>query len=170
MTVREALESRVTCRAYNERTPEPETLQRIMEAGWLAPTAKNEQCNKLFAVTDPQLRQQLVPACRGQKFVGEAPVVLVACANQDRTMICGQSARTVDACIAMSFMYLQAVEEGMQGCWLGWYDPEQVRRVLHIPDDYVVVAVMPIGYPAAPGTRSLRKAKEETIVYNAMET
>ena len=168
MTVLEAVEKRWACRAYADKDVEAEKLHRIMRAGYLAPTAKNEQRNKLIAVTDPDLRGRLVAACRGQKFVGEAPVVLVACANDERTMICGQSARSMDCAIAMSFMRLQAIEEGLQGCWLGWYDPEQVRKVLNIPLDYVVVSVMPIGYPAKEGQRSPKKPMEEIVVYNRM--
>lgn len=83
-------------------------------------------------------------------------------------MICGQSARTMDCAIAMAFMRLQAIEEGLQGCWLGWFHPEQVREILNIPPEYVVVAVTPIGYPAEEGCRSFKKPKEEIVVYNRM--
>lgn len=169
MTVLEVVEKRWSVRSFADRGVEKEKLDRIMRTGWLAPTASNEQRNKLFAVTDPALRRQLVGACEGQEFVGQAPVVLVACADQDRTMICGQSARTVDCAIAMSFMRLQAIEEGLQGCWLGWFHPEQVREILNIPSEYVVVAVTPIGYPIEEGYRSFKKPKEEIVVYNRME-
>lgn len=168
MTILEAIEQRWSCRDYADRPVEPEKLHRILHAGWLAPTASNQQRNKLIAVTDPKLRRQLVGACEGQEFVGQAPVVLVACADQDRTMICGQSARSMDCAIAMSFMRLQAIEEGLQGCWLGWYHPEQIREILNIPEEYVIVAVTPIGYPAQEGKRSPKKPMEEIVVYNKM--
>ncbi|MDF2838428.1 MAG: putative dehydrogenase [Evtepia sp.] len=169
MTILEAVEKRWSVREFAATPIEAEKLNRIMQAGWLAPTASNQQRNKLFAVTDPDLRRQLVDACEGQEFVGEAPVVLVACADQDRTMICGQSARSMDCAIAMAFMRLQAIEEGLQGCWLGWFHPEQVRKILNIPPEYVVVAVTPIGYPTNEGTRSYKKPMEEIVVYNKME-
>lgn len=168
MTVLEAVQQRWSVRNFADRPVEPEQLERIMQAGWLAPTASNQQRNKLIAVTDPELRRRLVGACEEQEFVGQAPVVLVACADQDRTMICGQSARTVDCAIAMSFMRLQAIAEGLQGCWLGWFHPEQVREILNIPPEYLVVAVTPIGYPAAPGERSYKKPMEDIVVYNRM--
>ena len=168
MTILEAVEKRFACRSFLNKPVEPEKLERIMHAGWLAPTAKNEQRNKLIAVTDPELRKKLVDACEGQKFVGQAPVVLVACADQERTMICGQSARSMDCAIAMSFMRLQAIAEGLQGCWLGWYHPELVREVLNIPEEYEVVAVTPIGYPRAERKRSPKKPMEEIVVYNRM--
>lgn len=166
MTVLEAVEKRWSCRDYADQAVEPEKLERIMRAGWLAPTASNQQRNKIIAVTDPALRRRLVDACEGQEFVGQAPVVLVACADGDRTMICGQSARSMDCAIAMAFMRLQAIEEGLQGCWLGWYHPEQIREILGIPPEYVVVAVTPIGYPAEEGQRSFKKPMEEIVAYN----
>lgn len=168
MKVLEAVEKRWSVRSFADRPVESEKLDRIMRAGWLAPTASNQQRNKLFAVTDPDLRAKLMDACEEQEFVRQAPVVLVACADQDRTMICGQSARSMDCAIAMSFMRLQAIEEGLQGCWLGWFHPEQVREILNIPPEYVVVAVTPIGYPALEGERSYKKPMEEIVVYNRM--
>jgi nitroreductase len=74
----------------------------------------------------------------------------------------------MDCAIAMSYMTLEAVELGLQSCWLGWFSPEKVRALLNIPDDYVVVAVAPIGYPAKEGHRSSKKATEEVVVYNKM--
>ena len=169
MTVLEAVETRWSVREFSKQPVEEAKLERILRAGWLAPTASNEQRTKIIAVTDPELRRRLVDACEEQEFVGTAPVVLVTCADQERTMICGQSARTMDCAIAMSFMRLQAIEEGLQGCWLGWFHPEQVREILNIPPEYVVVAVTPIGYPAHPGERSYKKPMYEVVVYNQME-
>lgn len=168
MTVLEAVEKRRAVREFADKPIEAEKLDRIMRAGWLAPTASNQQFNKLFAVTDPELRQKLMAACENQEFVAQAPCVLVACANHDRTMICGQSARSMDCAIAMSFMRLQAIEEGLQGCWLGWFHPEQIREILNIPEDYIVVAVTPIGYPTEDGVRSWKRPMEDVVIYNRM--
>lgn len=86
-----------------------------------------------------------------------APAILVECASGDRTMICGQSARSMDGAIAMSYMTLEAVSLGMQFCWLGWFQPEKVRALLNIPEDYVVIAVAP---PRISGSRWTSVEKE----------
>ena len=83
-------------------------------------------------------------------------------------MICGQSARSMDGAIAMSYMTLEAVSLGLQFCWLGWFQPEKVRRLLNIPDDYVVIAVAPIGYPDKEGHPSKKKSAEEVIAINRL--
>ena len=168
MEVMEAIKARYSVRKYADRPIEPEKIAQIMEAGRLAPTASNQQLNKHIIVTDKDLIRQMVDACEGQKWIETAPAILVECASGDRTMICGQSARSMDGAIAMSYMTLEAVSLGLQFCWLGWFQPEKVRALLNIPEDYVVIAVAPLGYPAAEWKRSKKKATEEVVVYNQM--
>ncbi|MCK9322677.1 MAG: nitroreductase family protein [Candidatus Methanomethylophilaceae archaeon] len=168
MDVMNAIKERRAVRAFSDKKIEPEKLEAIMDAGRLAPTARNEQRCKFIAVTDEDLKIELVAACRDQNFVKEAPAILVACADKDKTMFCGQSSKVIDCTIAMSFMWLEAVEQGIQGCWLGLFDAEKVRKILNIPDDYVVPVVMPIGYAAADGQPNVKKGKEETFVYDKM--
>lgn len=170
MEVMEAIRARYSVRKYAQRAIEPEKLDRIMEAGRLAPTASNQQMNKHILVTDPNLIGKMVEACEGQRWIATAPAVLVECAGGDRTMICGQSARSMDGAIAMSYMTLQAVSEGLQFCWLGWFQPDRVRALLHIPEDYVVIAVAPLGYPEKEGHPSPKKSAADVIVYNTMRT
>lgn len=70
-------------------------------------------------VRDPDTREKLIRAANGQAFVGEAPVVLVACATEcTSVMPCGQPAYTVDLSIAFAFMLLQAYELGLGTCWI----------------------------------------------------
>lgn len=168
MEVMEAIEKRYSARGFADRAIESEKIRLIMEAGRLAPTASNQQLNKHIVVTDKELIQKMVGACKDQKWVGTAPAVLVECATGDRTMICGQSARSMDGAIAMSYMTLEAVSLGLQFVWLGWFEPKKVRELLNIPEDYVVIAVAPIGYPAREGTRTSKKSTEEVVVYNRM--
>ena len=79
-------------------------------------------------------------------------------------MRCGQPARTVDCSIALSFMMLEAAEQGLGTCWLGAFEQEGVRRALHIPPEYDIVAVSPLGYPAEEGRPRSRKPLEELVV------
>ena len=166
MEVMEAIKARYSVRKYADRPIEPEKLAQIEEAGRLAPTASNQQLNKHIIVTDKDLIRQMVDACEGQKWIETAPAILVECASGDRTMICGQSARSMDGAIAMSYMTLEAVSLGLQFCWLGWFQPEKVRALLNIPEDYVVIAVAPLGYPAVDGQRSKKKTLDEVVAYN----
>ena len=168
MEVMEAIRKRFSAREYADKPIEQEKLNLIAQAGRLAPTASNEQLQKHIIVTDKELIQKMVAACKNQKWIATAPAVIVECASGDRTMICGQSARSMDGAIAMSYMTLEAVSLGLQFCWLGWYEPDKVRELLNIPDDYVVVAVAPVGYPAKDGNPTTKKPLQEVVIYNKM--
>lgn len=166
MTVQEALRARRSVRNYLDRPVEDEKLHAVLTGAALAPTACNEQRTRVVVVTDPALRQALRAACSNFPFVEQAPVVLAVLADHDRPMRCGQSSKAVDCSIAMSFMHLAAVEQGLQCCWLGAFDAPEVRRILEIPEDYVVVALSTLGYAADDGSAPPKKSVEEITSYN----
>lgn len=151
MDVFEAINARYSVRAYQDREIEQDKLERIMEAARLAPSASNRQEWRFILVKDPELRAQLVEAASGQKFVGQAPVVIVACAKTDSHMMrCGQMCYPIDLAIALEHIALQATAEGLGTCWIGAFDEAAAKQVCGIPrtDDVRVVQLMPLGYPA----------------------
>ena len=166
MAVLNVIKTRKSIRKYKDISVEAEKLTNVLEAARLAPSARNLQDWKFIAVTDTEKRLALQEACGGQRQVGQAPVTLVVCANNDSVMSCGQSKTTIDCSIAMSFMLLQAEEEGLGMCWLGHFYEDKVKAVLNIPDDYIVVAVSPLGYADEDPVRKPRKAAEDVICYN----
>ena len=169
MTVMEAIQNRRSVRSYKPDPVEKEKLERILEAGRLAPSARNTQAWKFIMVTDPATIQKLVPACCGQSSVAQAPAFLAVCTNGPSTMACGQPARTIDGSIAMSFMILEAEELGLGTCWLGAFYNDQVKSALSIPEEYDVVAVTPIGYPAEEIPARPRKSAGEVISWEKFQ-
>lgn len=167
MDVFSAIKSRKSIRAYKDRDIESEKLERILEAGRLAPSAMNRQAWKFVVVTDPQTREKLAAAANGQMFVARAPVVIVGCGlDPAKVMSCGQHAYTIDLSIAMSYMILEAHELGIGACWLGAFNEEQVKSILGIPDEVRVVTVVPMGYPAENPEKRSRKEIDEIICYD----
>lgn len=149
MDVFEAIGRRKSIRAYADKDVEEEKLLKVLEAGRLAPSAKNRQEWRFIVVRDRETRHKLVSAAMGQRSVEQAPVTLVGCAvGTDYYMPCGQLAYTVDVSIAFSFMMLEAIELGLGTCWLGAFHEDKVKEILNIPDAMRVVVVMPLGYPA----------------------
>ena len=158
MTVMEAIELRHSVRAFKPYEVENDKLERVLEAGRLAPSASNRQEWRFVVVRKEATRELLADAARGQRFVAEAPVVIVCCAvSTDHMMPCGLYCYPIDVAIAMSYMTLQAVEEGLGTCWIGAFDPDKVREILGIPGDVIVVGLLPLGYPegAAPAKKRL---------------
>jgi nitroreductase len=164
MDVFEAINKRRSIRKYKNTTIEEDKLDKILEAARISPSAANRQEWKFIVVKNQDIRNKLVEAANGQKFVGEAPVTIVACSTEsERIMPCGQHAYTVDLSIAVSFMILEATELGLGTCWLGAYDEEAVKKILDIPKEIRVPAMFTLGYAEEnPGPRP-RKEVEEVL-------
>jgi nitroreductase len=168
MDVSKAIEVRRSIRKYKDIDLEDDKLNKILESARISPSAANRQEWKFVVVKDKDTRIKLVDACMGQKFVGEAPVLIAACSTEaEKIMPCGQYAYTVDLSIALSFMILQATELGMGTCWLGAYDEKLVRNVLKIPDDIRVVGMITLGYPDEDPDARPRKTMEEIITMDS---
>ncbi len=165
MDVFSAILERRSIRKYSPKPVEETKLQKVLEAARLAPSAGNSQQWKFIVVRDEKTRERLMEIAGGQKFVGEAPVVIVACGLNPNIMTCGQPRHTVDVSIAMSFLLLEAYEQGLGTCWLGRYNEEEVKELLGIPGDASVVMITPLGYPAeSPGPRP-RKELDAVVSY-----
>lgn len=148
MNVFEAIKKRRSVRGYLQKAIPDKVLASVLEAGRLAPSAKNRQEWRFIVVKDPQLREKLVEAANGQSFVGQAPVVIVACGVDDGYLMpCGQSSVPIDLAIALDHISLAAVEVGLGTCWIGAFQEQKVKDILGIPKDVRVVELMPIGYP-----------------------
>jgi len=167
MDVLPEIQQRYSCRAYRDQPVEQDKLDRILEAARLAPSARNMQEWRFVVVRDPELRQQLVPAAANQAFVGQAPVVIVACGDQaDYVMRCGQKAHPIDVAIALEHIALQAVREGLATCWIGSFYADQVKKILGIPDHISIVELMTLGYPADQPRPKKRVPIEQIVCYD----
>lgn len=162
MDVMTAIQARRSIRVFEKRDVEEEKLARVLEAGRLAPSARNMQEWKFVVIRDKVARKRLMAAAKNQTFVAQAPVVIVGCGTiTDYTMSCGQLSYPVDVAIAMTQMTLQAVAEGLGTCWVCAFDEDEVAALLGIPDGVRVVALLPLGYPGEePAPRSRRGAAE----------
>lgn len=164
MDVLDAIRGRRSVRSYQQVEIEPAKLESVLEAGRLAPSANNIQEWKFIVVTRPDVKRQLVNAAVGQRFVAEAPAVIVACATEsEKVMTCGQYAYTVDLSIAVAYMTLEAYELGLGTCWLGAFKENEVKKLLEIPDDVRVVALLTLGYPKENPPARPRKALSQVV-------
>lgn len=171
MKVMEAIVERRSILSFSSKPVEEEKLLRVLEAGRLAPSARNMQDWKFVVVKDPSLRRRLAEAARNQEFVGQAPIVIVACGTSDYVMTCSQLTYPIDVAIAVDNMTLAAVEEGLGTCWIGAFYEDKVKELLGIPKTIRVVALLPLGYPAeitktAKAEPKPRKPLEEIAVYD----
>lgn len=170
MDVSEAIEVRRSIRKYKNTEIEDGKLEKILKSARIAPSAANRQEWKFVVVKDANTRMKLVEACNGQKFVTEAPLLIVACSTEsEKIMPCGQYAYTVDLSIALSFMILQATEFELGTCWLGAYNENMVKNILNIPDDTKIVGMITVGYPDENPDARPRKTIEEIVTFEKWE-
>jgi nitroreductase len=165
MNVFDAIKKRSSVRSFMDKAVEEDKLRAVLEAGRLAPSANNLQEWRFIIVKDHEIKKKLAFAANGQMFVGEAPVVIVACAVTDeRVMSCGQLCYSIDVAIALDHISLAAVEAGLGTCWIGAFNEKKVKEILAIPEDVRVVQMMPIGYPVYVNVGEKNRLNFEKIV------
>jgi len=160
----QVIKSRKSIRAYKSDSINNDVLDRVLEAGRIAPSAKNIQPWKFIVVKDAKIKQELVSACRNQSFIEQAPVVVCAVALEKiawGNMGGYWSSYPVDVAIALDHIILAATNEGLGTCWIGAYHEAEVKRILKIPDEVKVIALTPIGYPAQEPSLKPRKPLSE---------
>ena len=160
----QVIQSRKSIRAYKTDLISDDILERILEAGRIAPSAKNIQPWKFIVIKNPEIKKALVTACRNQEFIAQAPIVICAVALEKiawGNMGGYWSSYPVDITIALDHMILAATNEGLGTCWIGAYNEVEVKRILKIPEDVKVIALTPIGYPIQNPDAKPRKSLSE---------
>ncbi len=167
MDIYEAIRTRKSVRKFLDKQVEDDKLNRVLEAGRLAPSARNLQEWRYLVVRDDELRRGLIDAAAGQGFVGQAPVVIVCCAETDgHVMRCGERCYPIDVAVSVDHMTLAAAAEGLGTCWIGAFYQDQVKHLLGIPEEIRVVALLPLGYPADPKPiKKSRMSLDEFVRY-----
>ncbi len=163
--------SRYSVRKFEERSLDRATIGRILEAGRLAPTAKNLQPQRIL-VLDEEGALAKLDACTKCRF--GAPAALLVCYDKDvcwtRDRFDKKPSGEIDAAIVTTHMMLEAAALGVGTTWVMHFDPAAVRREFLLPEAYEPVAVLIMGYPApdaAPSpTHAEKKPMETLVAYN----
>ena len=169
MEFKEVIKKRYSCKKYSDRAVEPEKLANVLEAGRLAPTAKNLQEQHIYVVQSADALagiDSLTPCRYG------APVVLVVAFDKNNVFTYPGGKRdsgVEDASIVATHMILAAANEGLDSCWINFFDPDKAAETLGLPENEEVLMLMDLGY-AAEGAGPLpnhdsRKPLAETVSY-----
>ncbi|NYZ77231.1 nitroreductase family protein [Candidatus Micrarchaeota archaeon] len=162
----EVLKKRHSVRVFQDKEIEKEKMERITSAFFLAPSAGNLQAYKVYTIRSKEMKEELVIAALDQSFLADAPVVLVFCADQQRSAMKyserGADLYSIqDATIAAAYAQLAAAAEGLSSVWVGAFDPLEVSRIVDAEPYTVPVAIIPIGYPAEmPQPRERRRIED----------
>ena len=149
MTFQELAHARYSVRSFQDAPIKDEEMNLILEAGRVAPTACNNQPQKILVAKSEESRKKLASVCR---CTFDAPVILVVCYDRSRDwknkLQPGYESGETDAAIVCTHMMLQAFELGIGSCWVGYFNANDVAGVLNLPENLTVSALLPMGYPA----------------------
>ena len=169
MEFKEVIRNRFSCRKYSTRTIEQEKLHAVLEAGRLAPTAKNLQEQRIYVAQSAEALAKIdrVTPCRYG-----APTVLVVAFDKNNVFTYPGGKRdsgVEDATIVATHMILAAADEGLGSCWINYFDPEKMAAELGLPENEEVLMVLDLGYAAENEKplpdNSARKSLSETVSY-----
>lgn len=165
----EVIKQRYSCKKYSGRQVEDENLAAILEAGRLAPTAKNLQEQHIYVLRDPAALAKIdtVTPCRYG-----APTVLAVAFDSESVFTYPGGSRDSgmeDATIVATHMILAAANAGVDSCWVNFFDPAELKEALGLPQQEELLMIMDLGY-AAEGAGPLpnhfsRKALDQTVTY-----
>lgn len=159
---------RRSIRRFGEKDVPDNALLEILDTATLAPSAGNLQAWDLVIVRDAGTREKLALAAYSQGFIAEAPIVVVVCANRQRSgRKYGKRGEDfysiIDASILASYIQLAAADTGLSTVWVGAFDNGSVRKILSLPSFAEPVAILPIGYPAEKGHEKDRLPLEKVL-------
>lgn len=152
MKLSEAIAGRRSIRAFERHDVTDEVVEKLISAAVNAPSAGNIQPWKFVIARKGKTKKKLAKAAFNQTFIEEAPVVIVVCADENRSsMRYGLRGKTLyciqDTAAAIQNILLTAYSIGLGTCWVGAFSEEEAKKVLHTPEGIRPVAMIPMGYP-----------------------
>ncbi len=169
MEFTDVIKNRYSCKKYSDRQLESDKLTAILEAGQVAPTAKNLQEQHVYVLQSEEVLKKIdeVTPCRYG-----APTVLVVTFDKQNVFTYpggSQNSGMEDATIVATHMMLAAANAGVDSCWVNFFDPQVLSEMLSLPENEQILMVMDLGYAAAGAgplaNHHSRKALTETVTY-----
>ncbi|MFA5779556.1 MAG: nitroreductase family protein [Elusimicrobiota bacterium] len=174
MNFSELVKKRQSVRKYSDKPVPKDVLEKCLEAARLAPSACNSQPWSFIIVDSPELKNKVAPAAfsgiySSNSFAKSAPVLVVVITEHSKFIAAlggyfrGTQYNLIDVGIAAEHFILQAAEEGLGTCWLGFFNEKEVKKVLNIPKDKKVDIIISVGYPADDKIREKSRSPMKEI-------
>jgi len=146
----DVIKKRRSIRSYKSDPVPEESIQRIAEAVYFAPSACNMKPWKIKIVTDPGLLAKIA-ANYTQPWLAKAPAIAVIMGNNKQCWqrFEGDPIVQIDIGIAMEHLVLAATAEGLATCWICAYEIEKMNAVMNVTNPWNVMAISPLGYSDA---------------------
>jgi nitroreductase len=160
------IQKRYSVRSYKGDPVEDEKLNKILEAGRLAPTACNRQAFKLVVIKTKGREESLKKIYNNDWFV-QAPIVIgvFSIPGKNWVRFDKKNYSDVDASIVMDHIILAATDLGLGTCWIGAFNAQAAKEFIGLGSDYEPIAFTPIGYFNNSEVQKTRKCLGELVVY-----
>ena len=153
MSTYELIRSRRTIRKFQQKVIEREQLEKMVDAARLAPSGANMQPLKYIIVDEADKVEQIFKLVKWAAYIApagnpreeERPVAYIIILVDKEIR---ESGYELDAGAAAQNIFLTALEEGIGSCWMGAIDRDGIRKLLNIPDRYLINTLAALGYPA----------------------
>lgn len=165
MELYEVIKKRRSVRRFDiKKNVTEEQIKKILEAAILAPSSGNTQCWHFVVVRNEKLKERLSKDAGHQPFIAEVPVVIVVCADHERSSLYGERGVVTyslqDTAAAIQNILLTVTDMGLAACWIGSFDESGASEILDLPKSIRPLAMLPIGYPAESPSMPKRKPLE----------
>lgn len=180
MNFLELVITRQSVRKYSSKPIEKEKVKRCLEAARLAPSASNSQPWTFVVVDDESLKDRVARLTFDKifsfnKFVVGSQVLVVFVIEKPKliTQLGGAIKKKeyplIDIGIAAEHFCLQATDEGLGTCMLGWFSEKPIKKLLNIPLSKNIGLIVSLGYPAEnyPLRNKIRKEYETVVRFNS---
>ncbi len=169
MEFKKVIVERYSCKHYDGRRADRDQLMAVLEAGRLAPTAKNLQEQHVYVIESEEGLSKIDQVTRSRYGAATCLVVtwdknnMYTYPGSDRTSGCE------DATIVATHMVLAAKDAGLDSCWVNNFNPDKLHELLGLPENEEILMILDLGYPAE-GAGPLpnhfsRKPLEEAVTY-----
>jgi nitroreductase len=163
MEYTELIRTRESVRNYDpDRSVPKEILEKILDAGRLAPSACNCQPWKFLVISSSAILEK-VRACYKREWFEEAPLILVVLGLKDKAWkrsYDGYNSIETDVAIALTHIILAAENEGVGTCWIAAYNPSILKEALGLDENQLIFGITPLGYPKPAFQKSLIKKRK----------
>ena len=174
----ELVRKRRSTRNYSSRPVSRDIIERCIEAARLAPSACNAQPWSFIILDDEKTKNAVARAAFSapytlNSFAEKAPILIAVVTERTKyiTRLAGYfrgiQYSLIDIAIACEHLILQAEEEGLGTCWLGWFDEKKVKKILGIPQRKKIDIIISMGYSETAHDRErIRKPLDKIRRYN----
>ncbi|MBR3512028.1 MAG: nitroreductase family protein [Clostridia bacterium] len=170
MEFRDLLNQRYSVRKYSNKEVADEKINKIVDAGRIAPTATNSQPQRFLVLKTEEALKKFDEVSRMRYG---APVVIVVLADMNNvwesSIEPGYNTSEMDASIACTYMMLETVNQGLGCVWVRYFNSEELRNIFDLSDNLKPICVLPVGYPSDDSTpaekHSIRNNLEDIVTY-----